>query len=350
MSEAEKGGNDEPGMGIVKKRRSRKLLEKRDVGDTKTGHSTSSAAAAWGDMLEQQVREGEDPTPPPTVDETPAVLDDHGATRRVQPRARHTSRRRKQELPDILKDTPIAGMPKGATRRGAKKIEDVVGSIAEQQENYDERAEFEGAASFSLRKSRLWLSVLALLVATGGAAYPVYGELARREQAVLLQSVLQGQASRVAAAFPNVPKLVQAEDLPALREIYAKHHPGAVRAVQAAGFQITDRQVTLRADFTALALVFGVGIEQDDGDPIAAQASTTGRPVGRPLAEASLSAALRVHAEDVVTFYLMAVVLMLGMFFGPALVDRLEARRARADARRRAAEEQKAFEEATREG
>ncbi len=341
-----------PGMGIVKKRRSRKMLETRDASDRDGTETGAAAAAAWGDHLEAKVRDGVDDTPDPVKPDTPApddrvaaVSNESAPRPRVKARPASTSRRRPRELPEFLRDQPDVG----PVKPGKKKVdvEDVLHNIADQQQSYEERSEFKGGEGFSVRRNRLWLSLLAVLVAGVLAGTPVYFEWAKRTHAQELQAVLNTHATKIARARPDLAKLVEAGRFGELRALYAQHHPQVVEAVRGAGFEeVLDQHVTLRVDFKAAALVLGVGIEQDDGsDPIAAQASTSGRPVGRPMPEASIKAAMAENVLNLVTFLLLALLTILGLYLGPALVEVLESRRGRAEAARRAARERAEYAE-----
>lgn len=368
MSDGDKPSG-EPGMGVVKRRRSRKLLETRETvaepERTKSGPAAAAApaATAWGEHLEAQVRDGVDRTPDPvptgTVDATPGVIDskpsDSERSRRRLPKDDEPSRvkarpprppnRRKRALPDILRDDVVA------TPKPKPDVSDVVDLLAHQQESYEDQTRFDGLSAFSLRRNRLWLSLTALVAATVLAALPVYSEWSRRTAGVQLQAVLTHQASAIAGAHPNLAALVQGSEFAALRRIYADQHARLVEAVRAAGFdEVQDQNVTIRVDFRAAALVLGVGMERTGGETIAAQASTTGQPIGRALPEASIGAAVQEHALDVATLGLLFLVVVLGLYLGPSLVEVLEARRASADLRRRAAAERVEFEQLTRDG
>ncbi len=325
-------------MGVVKRRRSRKLLEKRESTEADGKDAGSSAAAAWGNLLEQGSLEGEDPPPPPQK------ADEELVQPKVEVRPPRESRRITRSLPEFLR-TPSPELPK------RRKIEEVVGSITDEQADYDGESEFAGAASFGLNKSRWLFSVVVLVVATVVAGFPVYSEWSRRQQVMALQSVLADQAAKIAEAETGLAALVDAEDVLALREIYATHQPRVVKGVQGAGFVIDANQVRLRLDFKASALVLGVSIEPGESDdPVAAEASTTGKPVGRTLPSPSLGAVLSEHVEDVVPVYLMALVLILAIFLAPPLVARLKARQRQTYAELRSKEEREAFERATRDG
>ncbi len=88
---------DKPaGMGVVKRRRSRKLLENRVASDSDAAAKTNDAASAWGAMLEREVR-GEP--------ETPSAIESHPG----RPAATRTGplpnlRTQKRELPEFLKE------------------------------------------------------------------------------------------------------------------------------------------------------------------------------------------------------------------------------------------------------
>lgn len=108
--------DDDPGMGVVKRRRSRKLLESRKVAASPSEGrvTTEAAAAAWGDMLERASNTS-DP-PPPERSAPPAGRSSPPAGRSSPPAPAGVSEGRPTT------PNPALGSGRGPERRSAPPL------------------------------------------------------------------------------------------------------------------------------------------------------------------------------------------------------------------------------------
>lgn len=305
MSDSNRRDDDAPddGMGVVRRRRNRKLLEARQA---KGSPSPGGAASAWGEHLQR----GGGPAaeaPPPQVARRrgPDALGGSSAT---GPRKRIQA----------VKAPDDAALPQAGD---GPSVEEVLEQLAEAHDADAQRQPAGGAGN--LARHRPLLTGLALVAATLIAALPVFEEHRQRTQAAALDAAVTAQAERLADALPDLERWLTTRSVDRLRTVHAEHLGGVVEGLRAAGFEKADKSnVTLRVDFARKALVVTAAFEQADGQVLGASAATAGGRVGAPPPEPGFGAAAAEHRSLIVSAYLMALIAIAGLWFGPSLVAR----------------------------
>lgn len=347
MSEDE----DDKGMGLVKRRRSRRLLETRNAAE---GPQSAEAAAAWGDHLAGSMSDDKGGKRPSTgpIDPLQVAAEKARAKRRatgpidpLQVAAVKAGRRpvtgplrrpgtgplRRPSTPPPSAERPASSPPAGVEEgEGGDRIEKsthlVAAQLANAHEDHAKSDDFDAGARLlpGFRRLRPILAATVMVAGLGLAAVPVMDEMARRADRVRLAEVMDAQAQRVASENPTLSQMVRARRLAELRTLYAAEQPKVIAALKAAGFdEASDRTLSIRLDPGSNGLILSAGFGTDDDDrPVRAQASTSGQVAGRRGPEAGFGPSVAAHLPTVLSAVLGAAVIAVSMWVLPAVLRR----------------------------
>ncbi len=349
--------DDDKGMGMVRRRRSRRQLETRSAAEEP---QSTEAASAWGDHLAASMSDDTSGKRPPTgpIDPLQVAAEKARAKRRstgpvdpLQVAAEKAGRRpatgplrrpgtgplgrpgtgplRSSTTPPPAAQKPPSTPPaEGA--EGADPIKKSAQLRAAQLANaHDEHAKndaFDAGARVlpGFHRLRPILAAAVMIVGLGLAGAPVMDDMSRRADRARLAEVMETEARRVATDNPGLAELVRGRRLAELRTLYAAEQPKVIAALKAAGFEeASDRTLSIRLDPGSNGLILSVGFGNDDDDrPVRAQASTSGQRVGYRGPEVGLGPSLMAHLPTVLSAVLGAAVIAVSMWVLPAVLRR----------------------------
>ncbi|MCB9534717.1 MAG: hypothetical protein H6704_00450 [Myxococcales bacterium] len=367
---------DDKGMGMVKRRRSRRLLETRGAAE---GPQSTEAASAWGDHLAASMSDDSGGKRPPTgpidplqvaaekarakrratgpIDPLQVAAEKAGHRRATGPLSRPGTgplgrpgtgplgrpgtgplgrpgtgplRRPSTPPPNAAKptSTPPAGgdEAEGADTGVEKSAHLRAAQLANAHDEHAKNDTFDAGARLvpGFQRLRPLLAGAVMVAGLGLAAVPVMDEMGRRADRARLAEVVDAQARRVAADNPGLADMVRGRRLPELRALYAAEQPKVIAALKAAGFEeASERTLSIRLDPGSNGLILSAGFGSDDDDrPVRAQASTSGQRAGRGLPEVGFGPSLSAHLPTVLSAVLGAAVIAVSMWVLPAVLRR----------------------------
>lgn len=361
MSRDGQDDDDQDGMGIVRRRRSRRIMETRDPTKAKGAATANDAASAWGDHLAASMQDGDGPADPPgSPARTPSTRAPVGSPRRstgpIDPLrvAADRDRARRGLAPTASRAHPSAGLQassaSGRSQRAAeptpapatvndeptepaepaveRSMHLQAAQLANAAEEHARDDSFRsGAGALSWHRVRPFVAGAIVLAGLLIAVLPVMNDANRGSRRANLGRVLDSEAKRVAAANPAITQWVREPRVAELRALHNAEFPKVVAALRNGGFpEASDRTVTIRVDTRSNSLVLNATFGDDDDDrPVRASASTSAAAAGPEVGPTGFGGALDANLAQVIGALVASLVLAAALWLAPGLRRRREA-------------------------
>lgn len=305
------GATGDDGMAVIRKQR-RSSLERALRGGASAPEASKAdrpdPAAAWGGVLQREVRGGAPSASDPPKAESPArapatatpkaesgapaprtepappkapaqtgSLPRVPATTGSMPRVGGLPPKPSTPLPNVAAvRAPSTAQPDELFEPPEARLNREAGRLADAQEIHESRSRFS-----MISVAQIARTVLALvLVATCGvlAVLPAATVVDRARRQAELTAVIGGLVAEIERE-PGLSAALAERDLPRLREMFMRRRTQAAERLRAAGFS-TATEETLRVRLTDGGKAVGLSAEfaQPDGEVIAASGRTGSRP------------------------------------------------------------------------
>lgn len=294
----------EPGMAVIRKQRRASLEKVLRGGGGSAEAERPNAAAAWGGLLQREVRKGAevDRTPEPAVSarkepsisigsETlpPDVEPDAAPTQKeptpvpearkdlpAQPSADRPRRARENELAFKPDRAPSTAMPDS----GPQDLDGMGVKLASAQEAHERRSTFR---TFSVGGALRILAAAVFVAAAGWLAISPAMAIVHLAQRQHDLHALLGEAVGRLEADTRLAGALQSRDLPVLREIFLAQRAVVVGDLVGAGFPAHERSVSIRLIDAGRAVALSADFEQPDGEVVASTQRTGSRAPAPPV-------------------------------------------------------------------